>query len=95
MRDRAALRGFRLRIASWDVRWLAAQQKRHTILHTCGTLRAPLCPKETRWSEAEAGAWEGRAPSVLGDVARISFVRDPDGNWIEISQRKSLTGSLA
>ena len=42
-----------------------------------------------------AGAWEGRAPNVLGDVARISFIRDPDGNWIEISQRKSLTGSLA
>ena len=42
-----------------------------------------------------AGAWEGRAPDVLGEVARISFVRDPDGNWIEISQRKSLTGSLA
>jgi hypothetical protein len=21
-------------------------------------------------------------------------VRDPDGNWIEISQRKSITGSL-
>jgi lactoylglutathione lyase len=41
-----------------------------------------------------AGAWEGRAPNVLGSVARISFVRDPDGNWIEISQRKSLTGSL-
>jgi hypothetical protein len=30
----------------------------------------------------------------LGDVAYISFVRDPDGNWIEISQRKSITGSL-
>ncbi len=40
------------------------------------------------------GAWEGRAPDVLGSVARISFVRDPDGNWIEISQRKSLTGTL-
>lgn len=40
------------------------------------------------------GGIEGRAPLTLGDVARISFVRDPDGNWIEISQRKSLTGSL-
>jgi lactoylglutathione lyase len=30
----------------------------------------------------------------LGDVASISFVRDPDGNWIEVSQRKSITGSL-
>jgi catechol 2,3-dioxygenase-like lactoylglutathione lyase family enzyme len=41
-----------------------------------------------------AGGREGRAPVKLGDVAHISFVRDPDGNWIEISQRKSITGSL-
>lgn len=40
------------------------------------------------------GGREGRAPMKLGDVAHISFVRDPDGNWIEISQRKSITGSL-
>ena len=38
------------------------------------------------------GGAEGRAPLTLGKVARISFVRDPDGNWIEISQRASLTG---
>ncbi len=41
------------------------------------------------------GGREGAAPVRLGEVACISFVRDPDGNWIEISQRKSLTGSLA
>lgn len=41
------------------------------------------------------GGREGRPAVTLGDVARFSFVRDPDGNWIEISQRKSLTGSLA
>ena len=41
------------------------------------------------------GGSEGRSPIRLGDVAHISFVRDPDGNWIEISQRKSITGSLA
>jgi catechol 2,3-dioxygenase-like lactoylglutathione lyase family enzyme len=40
------------------------------------------------------GGREGRPPVRLGEVAYISFVRDPDGNWIEISQRKSLTGSL-
>ena len=40
------------------------------------------------------GGREGSAPVRLGDVAYISFVRDPDGNWIEISQRKSLTGTL-
>lgn len=41
------------------------------------------------------GGREGRPAVTLGNVARFSFVRDPDGNWIEISQRKSLTGSLA
>ncbi|MGE0621881.1 MAG: VOC family protein [Pseudomonadales bacterium] len=40
------------------------------------------------------GGREGMAPLKLGEVAHISFVRDPDGNWIEISQRKSITGSL-
>ncbi len=40
------------------------------------------------------GGLEGAAPRRLGEVAYISFVRDPDGNWIEISQRKSITGSL-
>jgi len=43
----------------------------------------------------ERGGAEGRAPLTLGTVARVSFVRDPDGNWIEISQRASLTGPLA
>lgn len=41
-----------------------------------------------------AGGREGRAPMKIGEVAHISFVRDPDGNWIEISQRKSITGTL-
>ncbi|MDO9125761.1 MAG: VOC family protein, partial [Parvibaculum sp.] len=40
------------------------------------------------------GGTEGRAPRTLGKVARISFVRDPDGNWIEMSQRASLVGAL-
>ena len=43
----------------------------------------------------ERGGLEGFAPRTLGSVARISFVRDPDGNWIELSQRASLTGPLA
>lgn len=33
-------------------------------------------------------------PVRLGDVAAISFVRDPGGNWLEVSQRASLTGEL-
>ena len=40
------------------------------------------------------GGAEGRPPMTLGTTARISFVRDPDGNWIEVSQRASLTGPL-
>ena len=43
----------------------------------------------------ERGGAEGRPPVTLGTTARVSFVRDPDGNWIEISQRASLTGSVA
>jgi len=40
------------------------------------------------------GAREGTAPMTLGETARISMIRDPDGNWIELSQRASITGSL-
>jgi lactoylglutathione lyase len=34
-----------------------------------------------------------RAPVNFGTVARYGFVADPDGNWIEISARTSLTGT--
>jgi catechol 2,3-dioxygenase-like lactoylglutathione lyase family enzyme len=40
------------------------------------------------------GGREAMAPRTLGTTARISMVRDPDGNWIEISQRASITGSI-
>lgn len=40
------------------------------------------------------GGRQAMAPTTLGTTARISMVRDPDGNWIEISQRASLVGSL-
>src|SRR5262249_19177609 len=40
------------------------------------------------------GGREARAPITLGTRARISMVRDPDGNWIELSQLASLVGSL-
>lgn len=42
----------------------------------------------------DRGAMPGFSPMTLGTVARIAFIRDPDGGWIEISQRASLTGSL-
>lgn len=40
------------------------------------------------------GGTEGLAPTTLGTTARISFIQDPDCNWIEVSQRASLTGKL-
>lgn len=40
------------------------------------------------------GARAGMPPRTLGSVARFGFVRDPGGNWLEISQRASLTGAL-
>lgn len=42
----------------------------------------------------ELGAREGAPPRRAGDVAIYSMVRDPDGNWVELSQRASLTGPL-
>jgi catechol 2,3-dioxygenase-like lactoylglutathione lyase family enzyme len=41
------------------------------------------------------GVREGFAPTTLGDVARISMILDPDGNWIELSRRASIVGSLS
>jgi len=37
---------------------------------------------------------EARPPQTLGTTARVSMIRDPDGNWIELSQRASIAGSL-
>lgn len=42
----------------------------------------------------EAGGRQAMPPTTLGTTARISMVRDPDGNWIEISQRASIVGTL-
>lgn len=41
------------------------------------------------------GGREGEPPRRMGDVATFSFVRDPDGNFVELSQRASLVGSLS
>jgi catechol 2,3-dioxygenase-like lactoylglutathione lyase family enzyme len=40
------------------------------------------------------GAREAMPPTTLGRTARISMILDPDGNWIELSQRASLVGHL-
>jgi lactoylglutathione lyase len=57
------------------------------------TIQVWDCDAETAGILARGGA-EGAKPITLGTTARFSFVRDPDGNWIEISQRASLTGPL-
>ena len=57
------------------------------------TIQVWDCDAETAGIVARGGA-EGAKPITLGKTARFSFVRDPDGNWIEISQRASLTGPL-
>jgi hypothetical protein len=45
--------------------------------------------------EPQLDFWAGtvvRDPVSYAGVARFGFVTDPDGNWIEISARTSLTG---
>lgn len=42
----------------------------------------------------DLGYESAREPVRLGDTACISFVRAPDGVWVEVSQRASLTGAL-
>ena len=41
----------------------------------------------------EAGGKPGMPITQLRDVVRAAMVRDPDGNWIELSQRASLVGA--
>jgi lactoylglutathione lyase len=55
------------------------------------TIQVFDCDAEHAGILARGGA-EGAPAITLGTTARFSFVRDPDGNWIEISQRASLTG---
>ncbi|MFT6463359.1 VOC family protein [Halopseudomonas laoshanensis] len=38
------------------------------------------------------GATGVREPVNMGSTARIAFIQDPDGVWIELSQRASVTG---
>ena len=40
----------------------------------------------------ERGGRPGLPPKTLGDIAKYALIRDIDGNWIELSQRASLTG---
>lgn len=48
---------------------------------------------DTAYAHALAqGATGAREPVTLGSTARIAFVQDPDGIWIELSERASVTG---
>ena len=42
----------------------------------------------------DRGGIEGEPVRSMGEVAVVSFVRDPDGNFIEISQRASLVNRI-
>jgi len=45
------------------------------------------------WATAlAAGASAGEPLRELGDLVRFGFIRDPDGNWIELSERTTFTG---
>lgn len=54
------------------------------------TVQIADCDAVTALTERR-GAEVAQPPRTLGSV-RYSFLRDPDGNWIELSERASLTG---
>jgi hypothetical protein len=77
------------------------------VLHTNGKPFGPMRSRGFRYLTVQVrdvrkehahllsvGWTEGTAPIKLGETAFISFVLDPDGAPIEISQRASLTGPL-
>ena len=77
------------------------------VLHPAGEPVGPLRSRGFRYLTVQV--WDVRAehanllrrgwqewmePTKVGELAFISFVVDPDGSVIEISQRASLTGPL-
>jgi len=47
---------------------------------------------DTYASLMKKGVASGEKPYSIGEIARISFIKDPDGRWIEVAQRASLAG---
>jgi lactoylglutathione lyase len=48
---------------------------------------------DTEWARlVDLGFGAELAPVSLGDTARVSFVRDPDGGYLEVSERAEVTG---
>jgi len=74
-----AKKGKTRRIDDWRARGLRYMTVQ---VYDCDSVMAAL---------GDAGAEIGAPPRTLGQV-RYGFVRDFDGNWIEISERASLTG---
>lgn len=48
---------------------------------------------DTEWARlVDMGFGPELAPVSLGETARVSFVRDPDGGYLEVSERAEITG---
>jgi catechol 2,3-dioxygenase-like lactoylglutathione lyase family enzyme len=50
-------------------------------------LTLPVVDVDMAFARAVKAGIAGLPPQQLGALARYAFVRDPDGNWIELSQR--------
>jgi lactoylglutathione lyase len=50
-------------------------------------LTLPVVNVDNAFARAVITEHAGIPPRQLGELARYAFVRDPDGNWIELSQR--------
>jgi catechol 2,3-dioxygenase-like lactoylglutathione lyase family enzyme len=50
-------------------------------------LTLPVVNVDNAFARAVITEYAGIPPRQLGELARYAFVRDPDGNWIELSQR--------
>jgi catechol 2,3-dioxygenase-like lactoylglutathione lyase family enzyme len=50
-------------------------------------LTLPVVNVDNAFAGAVIAEYAGIPPRQLGELARYAFVRDPDGNWIELSQR--------
>ena len=58
-------------------------------------LTAQVAEVTTEYEALVARGSDGPVPPTrLGDTAVIAFVRSPDGDWLELSQRADLTGPL-
>jgi len=77
------------------------------VLHSGGEAVGPMRSRGFRYLTVQVwdvraehanllrcGWQESMAPLKVGELAFISFVADPDGSVVEISQRASLTGTL-